>query len=147
MTPQNICVSLEVAKELKELGFNRSTIFWWCNSIHTGREVIDTSPYLIFGQQGWCAYKALIPAPTCGELGEILPARIINPTTRNMDRLYFHKQHKGDDSKQDVRDGFSIEYHTPYSSPLVRTTSNTEADARGKMLIHLIKLGIVEVGE
>lgn len=75
------------------------------------------------------------------ELGEMLPARITNPITRNMD---FGRFHKGDDSKQDNRNGYTVEYHTSFSPPLCRVTADTEVNARAKMLIYLIENNLID---
>ena len=145
---QQVC-SLALAKRMKELGAKQESLFYWL-------EEKDNQPFLMnsgntskYGaipsnyreDEGWNYYSAF----TVAELGEMLPARITNESTRNMDRICFYlKEHKGDDKKQDVRDGFTVEYHTIYSPPLYRITADTEADARAKMYIYLAENNLLK---
>jgi hypothetical protein len=141
MTPQNIVTNLELSKKLKESGFPQdgSVFYWICNP--------DTDKYVLVYQpnvdiKAWRGFAA----PTASEIGEKLPAKIINPSTRNLDNLYFNFAHKGNDSKQDVRTGYTVEYHTPFSYPLIRITSDTEANARAKMWLYLKKHNLLKGG-
>lgn len=147
--------SLEISKRLKELGVKQKSMFFWtktklkdlksefefelkigikANFEHWATGMKPTQLGMVKKE----AYSAFLAS----ELGELLPARITNPETRNMDFLRFHK---GDDSKQDHRADWTIEYHTDFSAPLVRITADTEANARGKMLIYLLENGLTIV--
>lgn len=158
MTPQNQVVSLELSKRLKELGVKQESLFWWYQSNYllggtagsgfVPRYEITQLQYPSRSNENK-SYTETIPtlsAFTVAELGEMLPARITNPETRNMDRLIFYLgTHKGDDSKQDVRDGFTVEYHTMYHVPLCRVKADSEANARAKMLIYLLENKLIDL--
>ena len=134
-------VSLELSKQLKENGYPQdltiSFNYWVRVKDLEGR-------YLRSRNTLNDTTTDFIASPTADELLEQLPARITNPSTRNMDRLtFFFKGHAGDDSKQDVRDGFTLEYWTNYSQPLTRIKGDTLADACAKMWLHLKKEGLL----
>lgn len=148
--------SLELSRTLKELGVKQKSLFQW--SIEYKKKNGKSSTQLmgnsfgmkVFHNISWRVYdwnkRETYSAFTVAELGEMLPARITNPVTRNMDRLCFYlKEHKGVNSMQDMRDGYTIEYHTLYSAPLHRLWGNTEANARASMLIYLIENKLMEV--
>ena len=62
----DICVSLELAKELKENGFPDKTLFVWTQDV-TGYSIVMRST----GSLDWGNVVCL--APTVAELGEALP--------------------------------------------------------------------------
>lgn len=131
-------VSLELSKRLKKLGVKQESLFIWTGDKEKDLCLMCTDSYDYTDYPG--GGKIQISAFTVAELGKMLPARIVNPATRNMDRLCFYlKEHKGNDSYQDVRDGFTVEYWTNFYQPLVRITADTEATARAKMLIYLLE--------
>lgn len=158
---QQVC-SLELATKLKQLGIQQKSLFYWvvgleisvfpeddedsyeswfdeeaeeiCTSdrAKTAIEIKDSGDWEDERAKSVDYYSAF----TVAELGEILPARIRNEKTGNLD---FLRMHKGDDSRQDVRDNFTAEYHTTFEPPLCRITADSEANCRAKMLIYLIE--------
>jgi len=134
-------VSLELAKQLKEKGYPQDITFSGSYFYQgTINEIEKEEGYVLLSHRELLGFKGAIKilAPTADEILERLPARITNPSTRNMDRLtFFIRGHAGDDSKQDVRDGFTLEYWTNYNQPLVRIRDDTLADAAAKMWLYL----------
>jgi hypothetical protein len=117
-------VSLELAKKLKELGVKQESIFYYAhqgkiwsrehyydnyNSNDENDQEAVTFEYYLSEVNGGQIYSAY----TVAELGDIFPVNIQLPFK-------------------------DIEYWK-WSSPKGRHTSPTEADARAKMLIHLIE--------
>lgn len=119
-------VSLELAKELKELGYPQESLFYWKYSNgtlekHSGIK-IDTE--LRYGKQPifenlgtWYTCST----PTVAELGKLIGAGL--NTRINMS-------------------GEIVVFHTLYESVF---TAETEADARAKALIYLLKNKIIEL--
>ena len=122
----------ELAEELKRLGYPQESLFGYVISRNSENEyVIDYSnscglcseSYNV-NREGWIA------APTCGELGEILPARVTSG--KNIDKGYYckfdsHRKWTEEDS------GMDWQY------------ADTEADAKAAMLIFLIKNHYIDV--
>ena len=107
------CVSLELAKEMKKLGFEQVSEFYWFYSEQEEKYKLVKKGYI-------CDWKESYSAYTVGELGDMLPKW-----------AYSYKKNKRwiceeSDCQQ-----------------LELTLSNTEADARAKMLIYLKKEGII----
>ena len=74
----DICVSLELAKELKENGFKQDCLFSWVVDVGKGKD-----PYVVYTETLKAAFEISpkyglrefkwIAAPTASELGEVLP--------------------------------------------------------------------------
>jgi len=133
----------DLCKKLYDLGVRMEAVFVWAK--HKGEHKPRIEPRMRIHNMEFEEIEYTYPAPLASELGEVLPGRIRNLNTRNLDRLYFFKEHRGDDRKQDVRNGFTIEYWTHYFKPLARCGAETEPDARILMLIYLIEQNIVKV--
>lgn len=132
MNLQDQVVSLELAKKLDELGVKQDSLFYWNKSM----SIVFPEPWVVLSEESGIGKSQICSAFTVAELGELLPARITNPETRNMDFLRFNK---GDDYKQDHRADWTVEYHTSFYAPLIRIVADTEANARAKMLVYLIE--------
>ena len=85
MTLQDICVSLELAKQLKEAGFPQESLFYW---VYPGTWWGDGDEPLLFERGHFFRSSTFvvgkdcgIPAPTVAELGEALPAYLDNNNT------------------------------------------------------------------
>lgn len=118
--------SLELARNLKELGVRQESLFAWYQkgSYFSGDKHYEAeAPYVDnnYGEPNDFPQKLLCAAFTVAELGEMLPWEIgVHFDKWNDQWLYYY----GDmDDK-------------PYS--------NTEADARAKCLVYLIEQGIVK---
>jgi len=111
--------SLELAKKLKELGVKQESLFRW----NEGDGIEDRLEYIpAFSNKT----HELVSAFTVAELGEMLPG--------NTSGLYFVTQ-KGLMGNSWYVDALTVVGH----SKVCLTTAETEADARAKMLIHLIE--------
>lgn len=75
MTLENLCCSLESAKELKELGVPQNSLFYW-----TDEDIIlmpeGMGKWKIVNMKGLYPQAEYISAFTCAELGEMLPGFI-----------------------------------------------------------------------
>ena len=118
------CVSLELAKELKEAGYKQEGL-WWYVSVRKGEpELYQESPLGLIEATTSYAYKRIAVAPTVTELGEALSVNskirgILNYSKDgNLWRCLFGKQ---------------MPEHT------YATFELTEADARAKRLLYLKK--------
>lgn len=130
--------SLELSKRLKELGVKQESLWYWCPK-HTVNAVLNKGEcHLITVEtvkrlEKYEAYKYdFISAFTVAELGEMLPKTIKDPQANwNLEiELY---------------DGCSsLNYESYYATHEWKLLDNgitdtTEANARAKMLIYLIK--------
>lgn len=119
-------VSLESAKRLKELGCVQDSLFWWCIKPERGVliPVIETTENSTLGR------RKIASAYTVAELGEMLP-KMVNGWPLHME---FYK-------------GWLIYYK--YKNILEKiqswSMSDTEAECRAKMLIHLLENKLMEV--
>lgn len=131
-------VSLELAKKLKELGVNQDSLFWWC------------SPRENFY---WVRYSPLKEFPvvcsafTVAELGEMLPigyasVRRGNGIIRDGIKITSYEMFSSD-IEQMEKDG-TIGENTIVKFESEWRIEETEADARAKMLIHLIKNKLIQ---
>lgn len=110
-------VSLELAKRLKELGVKQDAHYAW--HVYGGNTEL-----LINFIADCCPSDETFSAFTVGELGEMLP-----------DNFRSMKLGKG---------WFCRLYLGPTLSSGDGVTGETEADARGKMLIYLIENGLIK---
>lgn len=107
-------VSLELAKRLKELGVKQNSYFWW----HFG----DKESWLnTYGPQP-NQFAPSVAAFTVAELGEMLPLNC--RTRRSIDEPGFW-----------LIDSLGVDHFF---------RDRFEANARAKMLIHLIESGVVK---
>ena len=116
-------VSLELAKQLKELGVKQDSLFYWDTDYENGRvifpnyEVRELMPKL----------NNRVSAFTVAELGEMLPNQSMDLTV---------KLYKGNDA-------YWAECHKWGKKNHLIGGEETEADARAKMLIWLIGEGYI----
>jgi hypothetical protein len=122
MTIEQQVTSLELAKRLKELGVKQNGLFCWNESI-SGK----TKPYI---GNGTAIRKNEISAFTVAELGEMLPMEIKNRNGK-YDGKYF-------ETTRIAFKNWTVSY-TQGKKLIVQVLGKTEADARAKMLIHLIE--------
>lgn len=127
MTLEQQCVSLELAKRMKELGVKQDSSYYWeyggklskgFSSILITREEKHKSRFSS-ADSAWSYYSAF----TSAELGEMLPIMV-----------------KGEENKMGFLEcyKFNQEYwECGYEHYPTFFKAKTEADARAKMLIHL----------
>lgn len=127
--------SLELAKRLKELGVRQESAFYW--SWHEGSKSLELKQdKTLFGKTHW----EDIATFTVAELGEMLP----------WDFVFIRNSYGNWEGRQIIYDSKETEELRMFQSgrPLLvhsdQSCSNTEANARAKMLIYLIEQGIVK---
>ena len=116
---EQVC-SLKLAKKLEKLGVKQDSIFTHCKDWY--------GDHIIFGAEA-LNWKERVSAFTVAELGEMLPTLGIvwcKSSDGNGKDFWWGKTNYPSLEKQIEADDF------------------TEADARAKMLIHLIEKGIVK---
>lgn len=123
LTPEQQLSSLEISKRLRELGINEASLFQYCFHAITGGPDYVHLTYEGHGLTSCGNQYLKISAYTVAELGEMLP-KGINSYKDNLFPWTCERMHDG------------------YRSC---SGGHTEAEARAKMLIHLIEQGIVEV--
>lgn len=139
---QQVC-SLELSKKLKELGVKQESLFYWKERRGIGAEYTSDfgDPELRISPHHVSSLIAMEPdrkpdgqftrtfsAFTVAELGEMLSLSVW--TKKNIDGKW---------------QGWKPEAGMFTPESLKAWTSETEADARAKMLINLIEQGIVKV--
>jgi hypothetical protein len=117
MRIENQVISLEIANKLKKLGVKQESLFYWVTTF--------TQPYHISYTGGFDSellpdHNDYASAFTVAELGEMLPEYF---ETHRVDEMYFVDYIKK--GKMLLRMNGAIE--------------DTEANARGKMLIYLLE--------
>lgn len=116
MTLEQQTVSLEIAKKLKELGVKQRSQFAWFNTQTFGVQLKPENHSFDLGDYG--EVSLLAAAFTVAELGESLPG--------------------GFGALKLKSGGYSVNTNQ-YHIPATTFRGDTEADARGKMLIYLIE--------
>jgi len=71
------CVSLEMAKRLKDAGFPQDQSYFCWYRLHTGK-------YFLWNRDEDDKVNTCYAAPTVGELGEMLPHLVYTYTTEDM---------------------------------------------------------------
>jgi hypothetical protein len=129
MQLQDQVCSLELAKQLKELGVRQDSLFYWVER-QTDKKILCLANYTI-GLENSTGNRMsrVCSAFTVAELGEMLPQSIWVEKSN----YYFLIQRTADK-------GWHISYYN-FDKRLMYCfqTDNTEADARAKMLVYLIE--------
>jgi hypothetical protein len=134
MRLENQCVSLELAKKLKELGVRQIALFCWSETetVPSGRD------YRLYYKGENAGGNSLdYSAFTVAELGEMLPDSITNEDDEVC--WFYH-----DKNNQCHRVSY-VHACEEICSPLVEVKGETEANARAKMLIYLIENKLWEI--
>lgn len=134
---QQVC-SLELAKELKELGYPQESLFYWdIGKFPVRQDGKDRKPFIQFSKKV-LINESYISAPTVAELGKKLPQIIKIKKIKYqlfcsvaMDKKWFVVYA----NEKDYTD----------NAPFPFLICDTEADARAKMLIYLIKNKHIEL--
>lgn len=136
MKLENQVVSLEIAKKLKELGVKQESLFWWVldGVSENGWSLIRESFVFTIGREYLERYSAF----TVAELGEMLPNGMTSShTSWEEDEMRFQCSH------------YAIEQCDECHPLVVEPTkkvfyADTEADARGKMLMYLLENNLID---
>jgi hypothetical protein len=121
-------VSLELAKKLKELGVEQESYFMWKHS--ESYYIVATNSRYGFGN------GIVASAFTVAELGQMLPA-LVEPN-QNIGYLSTYKRQVPSANKL-----WGINYQNKYERAVCYENADTEADARAKMLIHLLENNLI----
>lgn len=115
-------VGLELAMQIKEMNFKKESFFNWAKHKDLGWILI----------QGRGAYEEdrIVHAYTVAELGEIMKGRGMGVSAWS-----------GIGNEWWIRGGVFVPEKQQYDTTI---TAELEADVRAKMLIHLIKEGIIK---
>jgi hypothetical protein len=145
MNSERQVASLELAKKLKELGAKQESYFWWSAwQDHSPAEHVDCHElhWEVTDEHGG-SIAPRIAAFTVSELGEVLPAFITigEKNANKRFKLYLAKNEDGEHFVEYQEWGLGA--NEAYEL-LVQRSAETEADARAKMLIHLLENHLVE---
>lgn len=139
MDLENQVCNFELSKRLKELRVKQESLFWW---VDDGKEY----PEVRYQKPGDTTGLKLYSAFTVAEMGEMLPS-VIDLGNRTGKEMYWLQLHKYGEKPFWERPIWGIYYETPPDKdgvtdriPDPTIEADTEADARAKMLIHLIYL-------
>jgi hypothetical protein len=119
MKLENQVVSLELARQLKNLGVEQESLFWWNNSYQDMKGDASASAWEISYAPPQSKTLRRYAAFTVAELGEMLPSKSENWQTAQYET--------------------GIWFITNHQNTLKAGEARTEADARGKLLIYLIE--------
>ncbi len=123
MKLENQVTSLEISKKLRELGVKQDAVFSWGIKKWKGKKAKHE---LCWNTK--TLYHDQISAFTVAELGEMLPC------------LIQIKEHENELTTWKRHDFQSVGYKAVYISEItIAFSADTEADARGKMLIYLLE--------
>jgi hypothetical protein len=138
-------VSLELAKEMKEVGVEQDSAFYW---IQQGEYSDDWSEaFIVAKKERDVCYKPALDgecsAPTVAELGEMLPGEIQEIVGNAKQNRYYL-----DCGKIDSEHSYYVRYTKhDMGNTFYITHRRKEADARAKMILYLIKTGIIKAEE
>jgi hypothetical protein len=124
MTLEDICVSLDLAKQLKEAGYPQRTIFCWAEVGHKDKSGNNVWEYELMVNV-FQADNEFIAAPTTSEIGEKL------------------KELKGEELPKYYNGDWFFFVLTGKFAGAEEITSDTEANARAKMWLYLKKEGLL----
>jgi hypothetical protein len=135
---EKICASQKLSKELCDLGFPQDTLFMWVKCELWKEPKIRfcdlASKFKADCLSGKREYA--YAAPTCGELGEVLPVIVIkeNGLPFEHNKKYILSINRFKKSKK-----WSISYVRRDSQDFFEETDKILANAMAKMLIYLLK--------
>ena len=138
MKLKELVCSLRPSRELKELGIRQEdSFYYWVR-----KEGSKTYQLFDRGTAGSISFiEEMYSAPTFAELLEVLPGRI---TTAEREE-YFLLITKTKKTKRFVLPDYCVGYKTSDDMYFHSERAETIVDAAGKMVIYLIKEGIIEV--
>ena len=116
-------VSLELAREMKELGAEQDSIFWWVKHFKSGTNRNIWS--LFYSRDENDLVNKYISAFTVAELGEMLPFN------------YTAIKHIS------MGIWFGVEFFMGGTAESIEINAKTEADVRAKVWLHLKKEGLL----
>ncbi len=121
-------VNLELSKKIEKLGVKQDSLWWWFVDGCEAHSTLPLSFYLAMERINENDYK-YYSAFTVAELGEMLPESCWSKSGETISALEISKT-----------DG---KWWISYNDEFIQ--ADTEANARAKMLIHLIENKLMEV--
>lgn len=147
MKLQDQVTNLEISKKLKELGVKQESLFWWWRDKRDGMPQLDgavTHPINTATISESEGYEVLYSAFTVAELGEMLkPIKDVNKnefvfsTTRDEIGLWAASGFSSYSESWEFEDKKYTEHELFFDD------IDTEANARGKMLIYLLEQKLI----
>lgn len=126
------CVSLPLAKRLKELGVRQESLFYWGIIAGRGPELFYEHPGTEMENED--GISGVVSAFTSGELGEMMPKGFRSGKSGNSKEGTFKAY------------GFtSFDSHCSKTGMRAAFNADTEADCRALMLIHLLEQKIITI--
>lgn len=137
-------VSLNIAKRLKELGVKQESLFFHAQLKITGEwQIVDWQDMGMDSDPNIKSrvWKNYTPAFTVAELGEMLPNRVNLPLKNGKPRASDNvlKAYFGKNVKKNQQCVPQVIYAKTEGNEYLHEHAETEADARGKMLIYLLE--------
>lgn len=133
MKLEDQCVSLELAKRLKELGAKQSSIFVW-EYYDDQCHALKFIPYAVVPNE--INKFQLYSAFTVAELGEMIPASIHSLSGAETEKpVIMQKTHEKE---------YFVYGQLQSGATYPILGADTEADARAKFLIYLLENGIIK---
>ncbi len=129
--------SLELSRELKELGVKQESAFYWEDSVFTdGWELKSKERATLKGSH------EIYSAFTVAELGELLPSSIKHTLKGGKEPKYSHYLQIIPDHWSGGK--WTILYSSHHSNRTIDFVDDSEAEARAKMLIYLLENNLME---
>ncbi len=131
--------SLELCKKLKELNVKQKSLFYWNDIDDNNEEGHPINRIELLNYPFLSNYCTPYSAFTVAELGEMLPDKIKDDDEEIC--WFYHDKNNG---------CHRISYvHScdEQCSPFIEVKGETEANARAKLLIHLLENGLMEFPE
>lgn len=125
--------SLEISKRLKELGVKQESIFYY----HNDNCKFNLAPTVKLPEA-----DNICSAFTVAELGEMLPKDIKYDVSE-----HGYRSLNLSSGRTIINDGWYVMYSDPHPAnkvPIHAQHADTEADARGKMLIYLLENNLIK---
>ena len=144
MKLENQVCSLELAKQLKELGVKQKGLFSWFHWWEGSSDELAGKDLVMMAEHNHDSVMFVCSAFTVAELGEILPEEV---KTEELDFHFRTKKRK--DNHWIVKyvgrkgSGTSFRYNS-LKKNCEGEKGKTEADARAKMLIYLLENNLIK---
>lgn len=142
------CVSLEIARKLKELNVKQESLFYWENCPDEGRFVISSNEYhdTISGEWGDCHClmdQENYSAYSVAELFDMLPACVDIKKDEPFNNFWLYLQKRSTENIQYILNYRCDTYDPPNFFERFLCSPNVHdenlANALGKMMIYLIE--------
>jgi hypothetical protein len=136
MKLENQVCSLELAKQLKELGVKQESLYFWCQQEGQNPGIIPKAK----AKRILSWHKEIVSAFTVAELGEMLPDKLANEEYLALHCIKTRKM------SEEYKPIYKIFFAPAGATPkrIHEQNAFTEADARAKILIYLLKNNLLQ---